>query len=111
MKILVLSPYTDKQRCKPDNCLRSEDLEPPAHLENRIRELSGYSAPAGEMFTGPQPTELRCGLKQIREHDQYGESTLDLYFPWYFCRVDGENIPVSENDRIVPFNIPPPEKP
>ena len=107
MKILVLSSYTAKQKYKSDNCIRFEDLEPPIRLESRIKELSGYSVPAGEMFTGPLHTQLRQGLKQIRKHDQYGENTLDLYFPWYDFRVDGKKIPVSENDHIVPFDITP----
>ena len=107
MKILVLSSYTAKQKYKSDNCIRFEDLDPPARLESRIKELSGYSVPAGEMFTGPLHTQLRRGLKQIREHDQYGKNTLDLYFPWYAFRVDKKKIPVSENDHIVPFDITP----
>ena len=107
MKILVLSSYTKGQQYKSDNCIRLEDLEPPARLESRIKELSGYSAPAGEMFTGPLHTQLRQGLKQIRKHDQYGENTLDLYFPWYDFRVDRKKIPVNENDHIIPFNITP----
>ena len=119
MKILVLSPYTTGQKYKPDNFLRGEDCDSPKHLGRRIKELCGYnaegwyhestdySAPAGEMFTGPLNTQLRAGLKQIREHAQYGETTLDLYFPWYFCRVDGKDDPVSENDIIVPFDTAP----
>ncbi len=119
MKILVLSPYTTGQKQKPDNPLQREDCSTPERLEARIKELSGYNtegwyhesrdytAPAGEMFTGPLNTQLRAGLKQIREHDQYGETTLDLYFPWYFCRVDGKDDPVSENDIIVPFDTAP----
>ena len=119
MKILVLSPYTTGQKYKPDNLLRAEDCNSPEHLERRIKELRGYndegwyhedrdySAPAGEMFTGPLNTQLRAGLKQIREHAQYGETTLDLYFPWYFCRVDGKESPVNEEDVIVPFDTAP----
>lgn len=119
MKILVLSPYTTGQKQKPDNPLQREDCSSPERLEARIKELSGYNtegwyhesrdytAPAGEMFTGPLNTQLRAGLKQIREHHQYGETTLDLYFPWYFCRVDGKDDPVSENDIIVPFDTAP----
>ena len=119
MKILVLSPYTTGQKQKPDNPLQREDCSSPERLEARIKELSGYNtegwyhesrdytAPAGEMFTGPLNTQLRAGLKQIREHDQYGETTLDLYFPWYFCRVDRKDDPVSENDIIVPFDTAP----
>ena len=56
---------------------------------------------------GPLNAQLREGLKQIREHDQYGETTLDLYFPWYFCRVDGKKSPVNETDIIVPFDTAP----
>lgn len=119
MKILILSPYTTGQKYKPDNLLRGEDCNSPERLERRIKELCGYndegwyhedrdySAPAGEMFTGPLNTQLRAGLKQIREHAQYGETKLDLYFPWYFCRVDGRGDPVNENDIIVPFDIAP----
>ena len=59
------------------------------------------------MFTGPLNTQLRAGLRQIREHAQYGETTLDLYFPWYFCRVDGKESPVNEEDVIVPFDTAP----
>ena len=119
MKILVLSPYTTGQKYKPDNLLRGEDCHSSEHLERRIKKLRGYndegwyqedrdySAPAGEMFTGPLNTQLRAGLKQIREHAQYGETTLDLYFPWYFCRVDGQKRPVNEEDVIVPFDTAP----
>ena len=119
MRILVLSPYTTGQKYKPDNLLQGEDCSSPEHLERRIKELCGYndegwyhesrdySAPAGEMFTGPLNTQLRAGLKQIREHAQYGETTLDLYFPWYFCRVDGQKSPVNEEDIIVPFDTAP----
>lgn len=119
MKILILSPYTTGQKQKPDNPLRAEDCTPPERLEARIKELCGYneegwysesrdySAPAGEMFSGPMNTQLRAGLKQIREHDQDSEITLDLYFPWYFCRVDGKQRPVNEKDIIVPFDTAP----
>ncbi len=119
MKILILSPYTTGQKQKPDNPLRREDCTSPERLEARLKELCGYnaegwyresrdySAPAGEMFTGPLNAQLREGLKQIRGHSQYGETTLDLYFPWYFCRVDGKKGPVNETDIIVPFDTAP----
>ena len=119
MKILILSPYTTGQKQKPDNPLRGEDCTSPERLKSRIKELCGYnaegwysesrdySAPAGEMFTGPLNAQLRAALKQIREHDQDAETTLDLYFPWYFCRVDGKKSPVNEEDIIVPFDTAP----
>ena len=108
MKILILASYTKGQKCEPDNRIQWEDLVgPPARFEHRIRELSDYSVPAGEMFTGPLHTQLRKGLRQIRGHERYGETTLDLYFPGYGYRVDRRKIPVSESDRIVPFNIIP----
>lgn len=99
--------------------LQREDCGSPERLASKIKELCGYntegwyhedrdySAPAGEMFTGPMHTQLRQGLKQIREHEQSGETALDLYFPWYACRVDGRKMPVSENDTIVPFDMAP----
>ncbi|RKU08134.1 hypothetical protein C6503_23410 [Candidatus Poribacteria bacterium] len=116
---MILSPYTTGQKQKPDNPLQAEDCTPPERLEARIKELCGYneegwysedrdySMPAGEMFSGPMNTQLRQGLKQIREHDQDGETTFDLYFPWYFCRVDGKQCPVNEKDIIVPFDTAP----
>ena len=119
MRILILSPYTTGQKQKPDNPLRAEDCTSPERLEARITELCGYnaegwysesrdySAPAGEMFSGPLNAQLRQGLKQIREHDQGSETILDLYFPWYFCRVDGKKSPVNEKDIIVPFDTAP----
>ena len=119
MKILILSPYTTGQKYKPDNLLRREDAVSSERLNARIKELCGYnaegwyhedrdySAPAGEMFTGPMHAQLRAGLKQIREHEGYGETRLDLYFPWYVCRVDGKKAPVNEKDTIVPFDMAP----
>ena len=119
MKILILSPYTTGQKHKPDNLLRREDAVSSEHLRAKIKELCGYNAegwyhedrdyslPAGEMFTGPMHTQLRAGLRQIREHAGYGETTLDLYFPWYVCRVDGRKAPVNEKDTIVPFDMAP----
>ena len=107
MKILILASYTTKQKDRPDNCIRREDLEPASHFEHRIKELSGYGLPAGEMFTGQLHTKLREGLRQIRAHKQYGKTTLDLYFPWYHFRVDRKETPVNENDIIVPFDIAP----
>ena len=119
MKILILSSYTTRQKYQPANFLRREDCSSHERLQWRLKELRGYntegwyhedrdySAPAGEMFTGPLHTQLREGLKQIREHKRYGETTLDLYFPWYACRVDAKKLPVSENDTIVPFDIAP----
>ena len=119
MKILVLSPYTTGQKYKPDNPLQREDTVSPERLKARVKELCGYnaegwyhedrdySAPAGEMFTGPMHVQLREGLRHIREHERYGETTLDLYFPWYACRVDGRKVPVSEQDTIVPFDMAP----
>lgn len=109
MEILVLSSYTKGQQDKSDNCIRFEDLDPPTRLRSRIKELSdcGYGVPAGEMFTGPLHTQLREGLRQIREHDQYGETTLDLYFPSNYFRADREEHLVHERDIIVPFDVKP----
>ena len=107
MKILILASYTMKQKDRPDNCICREDLESVSRFEHRIEELSGYSMPAGEMFIGQLHTQLREGLRQIRKHEQYGETTLDLYFPWYAYRVDREKFPVNENDHIVPFDVSP----
>ena len=59
------------------------------------------------MFTGPLFSQLREGLKLIREHEQDGKTTIDLYFPWYYCRIDGKKSPVNEKDVIVPFDTSP----
>ncbi len=119
MKILILSPYTTGQKYKPETRLQREDTVSPERLNSRITELCGYnaegwyhedrdySAPAGEMFTGPMHAQLREGLRHIRAHERYGETTLDLYFPWYACRVDGRQAPIGERDTIVPFDMAP----
>ena len=107
MKILILASYTKGQKNKHNDCIRLGDFESSSRFEHRIKELSGYSMPAGEMFTGQLHRQLREGLRQIRGHKQYGETTLDLYFPGYGFRVDRKRIPVSESDRIVPFDIIP----
>ena len=65
MKILILASYTTQQKDRPDNCIRREDLESASRFEHRIKELSDYSMPAGEMFTGQLHTQLREGLRQI----------------------------------------------
>ena len=107
MKILVLSSYTGKQKYQPDNRITPEDLSPRAHYEQRIRELTDYGAPAGEMFTGPYAYAIREGLKQIRGHEQYKHTKIDQYFPSNYYRVDlGEDL-VHENDIIVPFDVKP----
>ncbi len=107
MKILILTSYTGGQKCQPHNRITPEDLKPRAHYRQRVKELTDYSKYAGEMFTGPLHRELRAGLRQIRRHEQYGQTTIDQYFPSSYYRVDlGEDL-VHENDKIVPFDIKP----
>ncbi len=119
MKILIFNSYTTGQKHKLDNPLSAEDCSSPDRLKSKIKELCGFNAegwydknrdyrlPAAEMFTGPLYVQLREGLKQIREHEQYGKTTIDLYFPWYHCRIDGKMSPVGEKDIIVPFDTAP----
>ena len=119
MKILIFNSYTTGQKHKLDNPLSGEDCSSPDRLKSRLKELCGFNAegwynksrdyrlPAGEMFIGPLSVQLRDGLKQIREHEQYGKTTIDLYFPWYYCRIDGKKSPVNEKDVIVPFDTSP----
>ena len=119
MKILVFNSYTTGQKHKLDDPLNAEDCSSSDRLKARIKELCGFNTEgwydesrdyrlrAGEMFTGPLFTQLREGLKQIREHEQYGKTVIDLYFPWYHCRVDGKKEPVSEEDIVVPFDTSP----
>ena len=107
MKILVLSSYTGRQKYQPDNRITREDRRSRAHYEQRIRELTDYSARAGEMFTGPYAYAIREGLGQIRGHEQYSQPKIDQYFPSSYYRVDlGEDL-VHENDIIVPFDVKP----
>ena len=107
MKILVLSSYTGRQKYQPDNRITREDRRSRAHYEQRIRELTDYSARAGEMFTGPYAYAIREGLRQIRGHEQYGQTKIDQYFPSSYYRVDlGEDL-VHEDDIIVPFDVEP----
>ncbi len=119
MQILIFNSYTTGQKQKLKNPLSAEDCSSSDRLKSRIKELCGfndegwhdnsrdYRLPAGEMFTGPLYIQLKEGLKQIREHKDYGKTIVDLYFPWYHCRVDGRMSPVSEKDIIVPFDTAP----
>ena len=108
MKILIFTSYTGKQKYKPHNRITREDRSRSrAHYEQRIRELTDYSASAGEMFTGPLHTQLRKGLRQIRGHEQYGQTKIDQYFPSDYYRVDLGRDLVHENDIIVPFDVEP----
>ena len=119
MKILIFNSYTTGQKHKLDNPLSAEDCSSPDRLKSRIKELCGFNEegwhdkdrdfrlPAGEMFTGPLYVQLREGLKQIREHEEYGKTIIDLYFPWYYCRVDEKKEPVNEKDTVVPFDTAP----
>ena len=119
MKILIFNSHTTGQKHKLDNPLSAEDCSSSDRLKSRVKELCGFNSegwydksrdyrlPAAEMFTGPLYVQLREGLKQIREHEQYGKTTIDLYFPWYHCRVDGKLSPVGEKDIIVPFDTAP----
>ena len=119
MKILLFNAYTTGQKHKIDNPLNAEDCNTNDRLKARIKELCGfnedgwydkkrdYRLPASEMFTGPMAVQLQEGIKQIREHEDYGNTTIDLYYPWYYCRVDEKRIPVNEKDIIVPFDTAP----
>ncbi len=119
MKVLVFNSYTTGQKHKIDNPLDAEDCSSPDRLKSRIKELCGFNEegwhdkdkdfrlPAKDMFTGPLYVELRKGLDQIRGHKNYGKHSIDLYFPWYHCRVDGKMDPVNEEDIIVPFDTSP----
>lgn len=119
MKILILTSYTNSQKYRPDNCIKRGDYSSPERLSARIKELCGYnakgwydedgdySAPAGEMFTGPSHKQVQAGLRQVRDHAAYGETTIDQYFLSTYFRVDGRDDLVCEDDCIVPFNIPP----
>ena len=119
MKILIFNSYTTGQKHKIDNPLSAEDCLSSNTLKARIKELCGFNAdgwydksrdyrlPAVEMFTGPLFVQLREGLSEIRGHDNYGKNKIDLYFPWYHCRVDGKKIPVNEKDVVVPFDTAP----
>ena len=107
MKILVLSSYTGLKKDKSGNRITREDRRSRAHYEQRIRELTDYSAPAGEMFTGPYACAIREGLRQIRGHEQYSQTKIDQYFPSSYYRVDLGDDLVHENDIIVPFDVEP----
>ena len=108
MKILILTSYTGKKRSNPPNPITREDCTGSrAHYKRRIEELAEYSVPAGKMFIGHSHRDIREGLRQIRGHEQYGQTKIDQYFPSHYYRVDLEKKLVHENDEIVPFNIEP----
>ncbi len=119
MKVLIFNAYTTGQKHKLENPLISEDCGSSDRLKSRIKELCGFNEegwynkdrdfrlPAGEMFTGPMSVQLREGLKLARKHEDYGKTTIDLYYPWYYCRVDEKREPVNEKDIVIPFDTAP----
>lgn len=119
MNILIFNAYTTGQKHKLEKPLSAEDCRSSDRLKSRIKELCGfnedgwynkdrdYRLPAGEMFTGPMSVQLREGLKLVREHETYGKTTVDLYYPWYYCRVDEKREPVNEKDIVIPFDTAP----
>lgn len=102
MKILVISGCSSSQKYSDlPNKLRSEDFSSDTLLYQRMQELGEYKEPAAEMYKGPNHKLLMEGLKKVREHDQYGTTTVDLYII-----STGYGL-INEHDMIAPYDVEP----
>ena len=57
-------------------------------------------APAIELYEGSEHNKVRDGLRKIRRHSQYGETTVDLY-------IISTKHGLIEEDRVIsPYDVP-----
>ena len=74
MKILVISPCSSTQKDR--------------------------RAPAIELYEGREHSKVRTGLREVRRHDQYGETTVDLYI------ISTKHGLIKEDYVIDPYDVP-----
>ena len=101
MKILVISSCSSSQKHKPSNKLRAEDFRSDALLNRRKEELRDYKELAGDMYEGLNHKLLMDGLRKVREHNQYGKTSIDLYII-----STGYGL-INEHHPIVPYDVKP----
>ena len=100
MKILVISSCSSTQKHgKLPNKLIPEDFRSTNRLRSRIKELSDYKTAAAEMYQGKEHKLLLEGIKGVRRHSQYGETTIG----WHIIST-GFGL-IDENFEIVPYNV------
>ena len=95
--ILIITSCTGEKKFHPDNQLVQTDFEAPPILSSREKELSEYSLPAGEMYTGLQHLRLMEGIKSLR--DKFGNSVVDLFI------VSAGYGLIPENKMVVPYEV------
>lgn len=66
-RILVISSCTGEKSAKPANQLTLEDFRDPRHLARREAELSAFSRPAAELYTGAQHLRAVEGIRLLRQ--------------------------------------------
>lgn len=66
-RVLIITSCTGEKRFKPENQLTQEDFMHAARLRKREKQLSEFMAPAGEMYTGMQHTQLMEGVRTLRK--------------------------------------------
>ena len=74
MKILVISPCSNTQKDR--------------------------RAPAIELYEGSEHNKVRVGLKEVRKHNQYGKTTVDLYI------ISTKHGLIKEDYVIDPYDVP-----
>ncbi len=79
MKILVISPCSATQNKKP--------------------------MPAAELYIGTEHQKIKVGLGKVREHPQYGGTTIN----WYI--ISTKHGLIKENKILTPYNVPNDESP
>ncbi|MGE0085289.1 MAG: tRNA-guanine transglycosylase DpdA [Desulfococcaceae bacterium] len=99
MQILILTSCTGEKAHAPENRLIQEDFQQMGspYFEKREKELSAFTLPAGEMYTGMQHVLLKKGLDLLRN------SCPDIQFDMKIVSA-GYGL-LDEHTPIVPYEM------
>ncbi len=95
--MLVISSCTDSKLFEPENRLVLEDFKDPPTLKRRTRELSRYTRPAGQMYTGQHHIWVMEGVRLMRE--RFGEDAVSMGI------VSAGYGLIDESTPIVPYDV------
>lgn len=99
MQLLILASCTGEKKYKPENHLTESDfrLMGTEDFARREKELSPYSSPAKEMYTGQQHIRLLRGLTWMRETCPHIPTHLKILSAGYGL--------LDEDTPIVPYEM------